>query len=341
MDSRFQLCLDASTFLGSVRIEQPRLLKGWPGNLNLPIRAMESFEASPAAKRRRLTCRAMPANGVDVKKERGAEQEAGPERPEKGMSKMETDDLWMQLKRQTVDMENHIRRLAGCDGQEGVMAEEPVAASVKATNETGTEREIMPSPADGSNATQSVEVLESKGVRNEEATPGDEKTKTAPVTMAAAEHPFLLAVEQQPAKLARYRLAKQSGVRHIWWDNPAFAWKVRFRKVDSKGGFVSWSTRNFAVKQFMSPGRTGAEADAAALEAAKAFRAELVELAELVKDPDLTSEVPGVSWSKKEEKWRVQIGKSTKFIQGGCFTRRRRLSPRLLSSGRSMACSCR
>mgnify|MGYP000447628188 CR=1 FL=1 len=79
-----------------------------PGNPNLPARAMECFEASGAAKRRRLTCRAMPADGVEVEKERSAEQEAGPERPGKGMSKIEMDDLWMQLKRQTEDMEHHI-----------------------------------------------------------------------------------------------------------------------------------------------------------------------------------------------------------------------------------------
>ena len=28
------------------------------------------------------------------------------------------DDLWLQLKRQTEDMENHIRRLASCDNQD-------------------------------------------------------------------------------------------------------------------------------------------------------------------------------------------------------------------------------
>jgi hypothetical protein len=45
-----------------------------------------------------------------VRKERSAEHEVGSESPEKG--KLEMDDLWLQLKRQTEDMENHIRRLA-------------------------------------------------------------------------------------------------------------------------------------------------------------------------------------------------------------------------------------
>ena len=66
---------------------------------------------------------------------------------------MEMDDLWMQLTRQTADMENHIRRLAGCDRQESVTAEQPsfekneVAYSAKVKNETSTQQEIMPSPA--------------------------------------------------------------------------------------------------------------------------------------------------------------------------------------------------
>ena len=39
-----------------------------------------------------------------------------------------------------------------------------------------------------------------------------------------------------------------------------------------------------------------------------------------LKDPNFTSEVPGVRWDKKAEKWRVYIGKSNKVIYGGCFT---------------------
>ena len=90
------------------------MLKGRPGNQNLPTQAMESFEASGAAKRRRY--RAMPGNGVKAKNETRAEHEVGSESLEKG--KMEMDDLWLQLKRQTEDMENHIRRLASCDNQD-------------------------------------------------------------------------------------------------------------------------------------------------------------------------------------------------------------------------------
>mmetsp|Transcript_68803 Transcript_68803/g.112873 ORF Transcript_68803/g.112873 Transcript_68803/m.112873 type:complete len:398 (+) Transcript_68803:54-1247(+) len=284
---------------------------------------MESFEASGAAKRRRLTCRAMSAEGVTVKEESSAEGEVDPQRLENGMSKMDMNDLWMQLMRQTADMESHIRRLAGCDRQGSVTGEEPVSDSVKATNETGAERGVMPSSPDGSHATQGSEGIEPVGVPNEEA-PRDEKAKEVLVA-AAAEHPLLLVVEQQQAQRRRYRLAKQSGVPNINWSTGALKWQVNFPKRDSRGKFVSLTSRGFAVKKFMVQGRSEAEADAAALEAAKAFHAELVEKGILgepkLKDPEFTSEVTGVSWSKSYRKWLVQrtLNKG-KRIHGGYFT---------------------
>eukprot|EP00435_Cladocopium_sp_Y103_P033663 s2818_g8.t1 len=76
----------------------------------------------------------------------------------------------------------------------------------------------------------------------------------------------------------------------------------------------------------MGPGMSEAQADAAALEAAKAFRAELVEKGLLSEpkqqDPNFTSEVLGVKWNKNRKKWEVLIrlkgGK--KGIYGGLFT---------------------
>ena len=75
----------------------------------------------------------------------------------------------------------------------------------------------------------------------------------------------------------------------------------------------------------MGPGISEAQADAAALEAAKAFRAELVEKGILSeprqKDPNFTSEVPGVKWHKNYKKWEVRIRpNSGKGIFGGYFT---------------------
>ena len=83
--------------------------------------AMESF-TSRAAKRCRLT-------GCSSK----TEQVEGPGSVERELAdgvkvqtgNMDTDDLWVQLKRQTEEMENRIRRLAGCDRQQSVTAEGP------------------------------------------------------------------------------------------------------------------------------------------------------------------------------------------------------------------------
>ena len=254
--------------------------------------------------------------------------------------------------RQTEDMENHIRRLAGCDRQESVTAEEPsfekkeVADSVKVKNETGAPQEMMLSSADGSHDTQGLDVFESAGVPNEEATPRGEETKEAEVVMPAAEHPLLLAVEQQPAQLRRYWLAKQSGVPNIRWNCTNFAWKVNFPKVDSKGEFISWTSRAFAVKKFMVQGRSEAEADAAALEVAKIFRAELVEKGILreprLKDPSSPAKCLVSHGERRRKGGRCCCTrtKGNEFMPASS-PRRQRLRPRLVSFGRSMACSSR
>ena len=82
--------------------------------------------------------------------------------------------------------------------------------------------------------------------------------------------------------------------------------KSIFPNVDSKGKRFSRTNRKFSVKNFMGPGISEAQADAAALEAAKAFHAELVEKGILSepkqKDPNFTSEVPGVRWKKSAAK---------------------------------------
>ena len=124
---------------------------------------------------------------------------------------------------------------------------------------------------------------------------------------------------------------KQSGVPGVKWDRICFAWQVPIPTYDSKGKRKGNTNRIFAVKKFMVNGRSEAEADAAALEAAKAFRAELVGKG-IVKepkerDPDFTSDVPGVEWHQKQRKWRVRISlkknnpkEPRKVISGGYFT---------------------
>ena len=85
-------------------------------------------------------------------------------------------------------------------------------------------------------------------------------------------------------------------------------WQVTCHK---KGKRTDRTSRKFPLSKFMKEGLTEAEADAAALEAAKAFRAELVEQG-VLKEPkpadlNFTSEVPGVSWTKASKKWHVQL----------------------------------
>ena len=75
----------------------------------------------------------------------------------------------------------------------------------------------------------------------------------------------------------------------------------------------------------MKKGLSEAEADAVALEAAKAFRSELVEKGILKEpkpvDPNFTSEVPGVSWKKHQKKWAVLVGSyGKKRFYGGYFS---------------------
>eukprot|EP00438_Fugacium_kawagutii_P004312 Skav229420 [mRNA] locus=scaffold2297:196541:197494:+ [translate_table: standard] len=174
----------------------------------------------------------------------------------------------------------------------------------------------------GSAAMQGVELFESVGAavvvaREENA---KEMTGSASETAApAADGP-------KPTKFQRHNSAKQSGIPNIGWKNSLQSWEVGFPTFDSKGKKIGRTGRKFAVKMFLVPGRSEAEADAAALQAAKAFRAQLVQQGVLSEpkphDPNFTSEVPGVQWAKASQKWRVEIrhkgGK--KKISGGLFT---------------------
>ena len=183
------------------------------------------------------------------------------------------------------------------------------------------------SSSGGSNAMQGVEVFESVGLAAEEVKPSVDKIEEeAPIAVTAAEHPLSPPGEQRPNKFTRNNIAKQSGIPNVKWDRMLMAWQVKFPKRDSKGNKISWTNRVFSVKKFIGPGISEAQADALALEAAKAFHAELVEKGILSepkqKDPNFTSEVPGVQWRKSAQKWWVQIrpngGKKT--IHGGYFT---------------------
>ena len=183
----------------------------------------------------------------------------------------------------------------------------------------------------GSGAMQGVEVFESVGAAAEEPKPEDAIVREAASAAPHAALPVACAEGVKPAKFLRHNLVKQSGVPGVNWNSTCFAWEVPIPKYDSKGKRTGNTNRKFSISKFMVNGRSEAEADAAALEAAKTFRAELVRTG-IVKepkerDPNFTSEVPGVGWDQKRRKWKVRISlkqinpkEPRKIIWGGYFT---------------------
>eukprot|EP00438_Fugacium_kawagutii_P028014 Skav236485 [mRNA] locus=scaffold1440:211779:214709:+ [translate_table: standard] len=297
-----------------------------------------------------------PAGGVKIKKERIDEREAILESPEKkNQISMEMDDLWLQvhkeIKKQCSGQLASANSSAGNAMKTSLTALEPRSWELEeaegkfrgldcmkmwpwmrdlptgvwagrgwAFDENGLRRL---SSTGGSAAMKGVELFESIGAA--EVAASGEKTKETAVAGSASE-PAAQLEGQKPSRFLRHNSVKQSGVPNVKWNRVLVAWEVNFPRVDSKGKRIGKTNRVFAVKKFLVPGRTEAEADAEALEAAKAFRAELVLQGVLSepkpRDPNFTSEVPGVAWKKELQKWKVQIppkhGK--KRICGGCFT---------------------
>ena len=177
---------------------------------------------------------------------------------------------------------------------------------------------------------QGVEVFESVGAAAEELKPQGAIVREGASAAPHAALPVASVEGPKPSSFKRHNLVKQSGVPGVSW-NSGCAWQILFPTFDSQGQKTGKACRKFSVKKFMVNGRSEAEADAAALEAAKAFRAELVRKGILKepkeRDPNFTSDVPGVRWSKQSKKWRVEITlkqnnsqEPQKKIQGGCFT---------------------
>ena len=183
----------------------------------------------------------------------------------------------------------------------------------------------------GSGAMQGVEVFESVGAAAEELKPQGAVVREAASAAPHAALPVASAEGLKPNRFQRHNLVKQSGVQNVRWNTSCQAWSVDFYTNNQQGRKTGKTCRMFSVKKFMVNGRSEAEADAAALEAAKAFRAELVHkgiLQELKeRDPNFTSDVLGVLWSKESKKWRVRISlkqnnpkEREKAIYGGYFT---------------------
>eukprot|EP00438_Fugacium_kawagutii_P023751 Skav215445 [mRNA] locus=scaffold2193:44342:48071:- [translate_table: standard] len=128
-------------------------------------------------------------------------------------------------------------------------------------------------------------------------TPGKENEFLATVKQQVEKQMLALTGERavpperpKPTRFRMHSLAKQSGVPHVHWNKATVAWQVSFRRLDSKGTEMGYTTRVFAVKNFLVPG--------------------------------CTDEVPGVGWYKQSQKWRVVIDLkgSRKKIHGGSFT---------------------
>ena len=183
----------------------------------------------------------------------------------------------------------------------------------------------------GSGAMQGVEVFESVGAAAEDLKPKDAIIREAAGAASHAALPLACAEGPKPTSFKRHNLVKQSGVPGVKWNSTCFAWEVPIPKYDSKGKRTGNTNRKFSISKFMVNGRSEAEADAAALEAAKAFHAELVRKGILEKpkerDPNFTSDVPGVAWHKFKKGWEVLISlkqsnpkEPQKKIWGGRFT---------------------
>ena len=179
------------------------------------------------------------------------------------------------------------------------------------------------STAGGSDAMQGVEVWDSVGKGPEEVKPTEETSKEV-ASAAGVEAGGMAETSVKPTHFRRDNSAKQSGVPNIRWHRTCLAWQVEFPTFDKKGKRNGTTGRQFSVSKFMKQGLGEAEADAAALEAAKALRAELVNQGILKEpkpvDPNFTSEVPGVIWKKQHKKWRVELTKDSQKIWGGLFT---------------------
>ena len=120
-------------------------------------------------------------------------------------------------------------------------------------------------------------------------------------------------------------VSKQSEVPNVYWQSHCWSWSVHFPTIDENGEKSGHQQKSFSVRRFMRDGLSEEDAEAAALDAAKTFREELVKQGILKEpkpvDPSFTSEVPGVHWDKQRKKWQVQLRHTgKKSIWGGCFT---------------------
>ena len=192
------------------------------------------------------------------------------------------------------------------------------------------------SSAGGADAMKGVQVWESIGTAEQ---PAAALEQPRPVNGAAPGQSASLVpaapnYSVKPVKVLAKQQAKQSGVPGISWHSSSFRWQLRWTETGQKGGEAARHIQNFSASGFMKDGLNEAEAEAAALEAAKAFRAQLVaqgRIKEKLRDESLTSDVPGVKFAKASKKWQVVIPKpGGRRIQGGYFKEKAEAEARAL-----------
>ncbi|CAJ1409465.1 unnamed protein product [Effrenium voratum] len=189
------------------------------------------------------------------------------------------------------------------------------------------------SSAGGADAMQGVQVWESIGTAEQPPAAVEQPGKGAVTGQNASLVPAP-AHSVKPAQVKSKQLAKQSGVPNISWHPSRFNWQLDWRERGEGEAVGTRHVKSFGISSFMKDGLNEAEAEAAALEAAKAFRAQLVaqgRIKERVQDESLTSDVPGVKFRKGKKKWQVEIPKpGSKRIWGGCFTEKAAAEARAL-----------
>ena len=159
------------------------------------------------------------------------------------------------------------------------------------------------SSAGGAEGMQGVQVWESAGTSGQ---PAAQLPTAAPQSAAASGAVAAWAASNavKPVRVLCKQQEKQSGVPGISWQRSRFCWQLQWTERDSNGASTR-HIRSYTISSFMKDGSDEAAAEASALKAAKAFRAELVaegRIKEKVRDESLTSEVPGVAFAKGRKK---------------------------------------
>eukprot|EP00438_Fugacium_kawagutii_P016107 Skav235796 [mRNA] locus=scaffold1267:107125:108351:+ [translate_table: standard] len=274
---------------------------------------------TPMATRRRLTRRHWPTKlqrevASSVKQEPAVGTKVKRERIDERKAMNSNGDPWLQVRDRLEEM---IR---------GANLHTPVKEEMFLAKVTQQVEKQIQDTADKQKAAKAMKAVQFNVLSGTWKELDLHSAQSEDASVASAAKPAPPAEWPKPTQFRRNNLVKQSGVPHVSWNTPMVAWQVHYPTFDSKGKKNGSTGRYFAVKKFLVPGRSEAEADAEALEAAKAFRAELVQQGILSEpkpqDPNFTSEVPGVLWDTHMQKWRVRIRQkgSKKYISGGYFT---------------------